>query len=304
MVATNERLLIGLKLLDRLKTGLRESWQANGLLASLNNQARATAVNAEKNDAIQEELIWPPTLQAMLEQADELTPFSMILGVCDDCLPFVLDLKNPSPGAILVSGEHGSGKTRLLASMLHSAAYLSEPDQVKLYVASPAPGEFSTLAQIEHCQEVINTQGSAYESLILELADLAETRQRNTPQPPVILVAIDDLQSNLHALSEQAFARLCWLVRHGPRAWIWIIAATAPEHAKDIHPRLLAAFRTRLVGPLHDRSLTGLLSGDHGLDTRGLEHGYQFCVPYGEDWLPFWICDPVPENEISESFTE
>ena len=34
------------------------------------------------------------------------------------------------------------------------------------------------------------------------------------------------------------------------------------------------------------------LAGDKRLDTRRLESGYEFCVPYGDEWVHFWICDP------------
>jgi hypothetical protein len=69
------------------------------------------------------------------------------------------------------------------------------------------------------------------------------------------------------------------------------------EESSMIQPQILSAFRTRLVGHIHDDGQAAVLSQDEHLDARWIEKGVQFCVPYGDQWLPFWICDPLDKRE-------
>ncbi len=106
-----------------------------------------------------------------------------------------------------------------------------------------------------------------------------------------MILAIDGLDACLAALDEQSFARLYWLVKHGPRSRVWTIASLPSERTKRVDPRLVDAFRTRLVGYIADREMAKYLSGDPDLDTRDLERGAEFFVPYGEGWFKFWACE-------------
>ena len=123
--------------------------------------------------------------------------------------------------------------------------------------------------------------------------DLAETRRQNRPEDPHVILAIDDLAACLGDLGEEDFRRLLGLMRHGPRSFIWPIVTLSAEDSHLIHPRMLEALRTRLIGFIHDDERAAALSQDESLDARLIHEGIQFYVPYDEGWLPFWICDPI-----------
>jgi AAA ATPase domain len=240
----------------------------------------------------------PVSLDQILAQSGKLPPQSLVLGVCDDGLPFLLDLANPAPGALLICGDAGTGKTALLGSILDSAARLNTPAQLELSVIAADIDAFLHLTEFEHCQEIFTSQEEVVGDLIEEMAEIAEQRRRQRNQGPAILLVIDDLAECLEHLDQAAFERLYWLIRHGPRSRVWTIATLPMERARKIEPRFLSAFRTRLFGKTIDRKLVITLSDDDDLQPRGLEKG-QFYIPYGGEWLRLWVC--APEEGQTES---
>ena len=296
-----DRLTLGLKALERAREDFQAGWKYYSQVLRARLPAGKPAIETDEVADGLEYAEWPPYLEEVLEQTGALSPHSAVLGVCDDGLPFLLDLTNPAPGAILIGGSAGSGKTRLLGAILASVASLSTPAQVVYHLIGDRITEFYPIDQEVHCQSVIGSQGIAVDALIEKLCMIAEARRRERPRDPAIILAIDDLAGLVDSLDDQAFARLYWLINHGPRAFIWTIAALSAEKAEHIHPRLLSVFRTRLIGHVKDRKQGRLISGDDNLDTQKLEEGYQFCVPYGEEWLPFWLCEPAPQENQEDS---
>jgi len=303
MITTNDRLDIGLKVLERLRAGWGQTSEvfrsnAAGLWTAKERQA-SSKFGAQP--ALAEYLSWPPSLENLLAQTGELSPHSVILGLCEDGLPFLLDLTNPAPGAILIAGDSGSGKTRLLRSILASGVYLNQPEHFSYNLATPKVDGLPPFGHPVYIQQALDFDEEGMSDMIHRLADLAEQRQRNKPQAPAIILAIDDLYTCLQRLDESAFSRLYWLIKHGQRSYIWTIATLTARHAHYIHPRLFAAFRTRLIGSIRRRNLAEFISNDKFKATQGLEPGAQFCVPYGESWSPFWICDPDSDDQSLDS---
>ncbi len=115
MLSPDERLMIGLKVLERLKPRLsnqrlrRSQKNAPGLPGQLDGGPDGGSPSEEdETGAINPEAL--PDLQAMLLLAGPLPPYSLILGACDDGLPFLLDLANPAPGALMIAADAGAGK--------------------------------------------------------------------------------------------------------------------------------------------------------------------------------------------------
>jgi hypothetical protein len=246
--------------------------------------------NGGAESAPSESLAWPPTLAELLENLTEPPPYAALLGACEDGLPFLFDLTNPAPGAILVTGDAAGGKTSLLHSILHSACRMNTPEQLSFNVIASQPEEYLDLDPMEHCQTVLPVEEPAVAELIAELVETVETRKRNHPQDPAMILVIDDLAALLSFLDEQTYDRLYWLIRHGPRYQVWTLATLPAGQVDQLDPRFLSAFRTRLFGYMHDERLAQRLAGDDNIATRDIERGRQFYVPYGGEWLRFWIC--------------
>ena len=328
MLSWDERLAIGLKVLERLRPIVRTATLPDAAAPveeaesrdsgeavdedrsfDLSNSQVDFTPGAKRYQELPVATLELPSLEALIAQSGELTPYSVILGVCGDGLPFLLDLTNPAPGALLVAADKLGGKTRLLKSMLASASYLNSPDEVAYYLVAQFPWQFAELEQTDHCQGThpANDKEALHE-LIEELAEMVEERKHAGPHGPAIILAIDDLHSLLQIIDEETFTRLYWLIRHGPRSRLWTFASYSTQQAETIDERFLAAFRTRLVGKIDDRKRAAAISGDPRLDTRRLEKGFEFCVPYGDDWTHFWVCEPAalaqaePEEDEAEEF--
>lgn len=297
MTALNDYLTAGLRAFEAWRPRLEERLARRGytLPGNGNGKSLSTEKIAQEDpgeldlpvNPVQVSL--PVTLSQVLAQSGNLPSHSLMMGVCDDGLPFLLDLTNPAPGALLVCGDMGAGKQALMQSILDSAARLNTPEQLQLSVIASEIDAFLHLAKVEHCQEVFSSDEDVTGELIGELADIAEQRRRSRPTDPAILLVIEDLASCLENLDEQAFNRLYWLIRHGPRSRVWTLATLPMERARTVEPRFLSAFRTRLFGKSTDRRLATLLSEDEALQTSELEKG-QFYIPYGGEWLRLWAC--------------
>jgi hypothetical protein len=311
MTALNDYLTAGLKAFEAWRPRLEER------LARRNYTFPGTGSDVAPSDSpdeIPSESIFPVvagndpvnlpiTLDQLLAQCGKLPSHSVALGVCDDGLPFLLDLTNPAPGALLICSDSGAGKSSLLLSILDSAVRMNPPEQLELSVIADHIDDYMNLAKVEHCQEIFSSDEDVTGELIGELAEIAEERRRNRPEDPAILLVIDDLAECLEHLDQRAFDRLYWLIRHGPRSRVWTIATLPMERARAIEARFLSAFRTRLFGKTNDRKLTALLSDDDALQTGGLENS-QFYIPYGGEWLRLWACKPEIEKTISEGGVE
>lgn len=297
MTALNDYLTAGLRVFEEWRPRLEERLSRRNAGLTGNALGKEDDAGSEPILGMTDELInpgnqmaeLPITLNQLLDKSGQFPSYSMTLGVCDDGLPFLLDFTNPAPGALLICGDRGVGKTALLQSILTSAARLNTPERFEMSVITDQPEAFMRLANLEHCQGIFSSEDEASEDLIGELAGIAEERRRSRPSDPAMLLGIDNLAECLEHLDQNAFDRLYWLIRHGPRSRVWIIATLPMERARTIEGRFLSAFRTRLFGSTTDRKLLGLLSEDEELQTDDLKPG-QFLIPYGGEWLRLWTC--------------
>jgi len=232
-----------------------------------------------------------PAKQTTLNQPGSFAPYSVILGKCDDDLPLTIELTNPAPGSILITGDSGSGKTRLMQSILRSAAVLNNPNNMQFYIITQDPREYEELSLTPNCQQILPVEETALQGLVLSLLEKAEQFRRSGPKDPTIMLAIDNLAALSPYLNFELTAALFRLVRHGPRSRIWIIATLPAESADLVHEKILEAFRTRLVGKISSILRATDITGESSSPATELVCGTQFCVPVKGEWVEFWIND-------------
>lgn len=303
MTILDERLISGLKALERLQPALRERLRWRGL-SSLRDSEDFEADNLGTEGLLSEDNpfeyeTWPPSLEMVVDANDTLPPYSAILGVCEDGLPSLLDLHNPAPGSLLIVGDQESGKTRLLQAILASATYLNPSEDVVFELIASKTAEYDPLSQSEHCHRLLPTGAVSTRDLIAEMASISEERRRSTPSDPAIILGIDDLPACVQSLDEDAFLHFYRLVKHGPRSRIWPIAVLSAQDIERMDQRLYTAFRTRIIGHISNHRLTRKISGAANLDGRILHKGGQFYAPYGEEWLPFLLCERRTPFEVA-----
>lgn len=295
MLSYEEKLLIGLDTLKRIKATLR----SRESLAHQNQEGNLHQQKGEEQDSLGEgrnsiqALAFQsrPSLQAVLRANGPWSQNSCIVGICDDRLPFVLDLTDPSAGGLLILGDPGSGKTRLLNNLLTSTAALNSPGQVLFHIIAQEPQEFERISQANNCQNIFAVNDPATVHLLEKLALFINQRQRGSDRGPTLIVAIDNLASFLQFLPEDAMQDLYTLITQGSTSRVWVIASLPSTQVEELDEHWLSAFSTLIFGAIHDQDLAKKLTGGEASETYDLYTGYQFSVPFEEEWLRFWVCE-------------
>jgi hypothetical protein len=193
---------------------------------------------------------------------------------------------------VLVAGEAGCGKTRLLHAILAAALSGSSHRQVRYSLAVNNLVEYQALSQRPHCYRALRTGSRAALELLGKLARLAEQRQGQAAPMPAILLVMDDLANLYAALDEPGVEDLTWLLEHGPQARIWPFAALRAAELEYVDEAILQRFTTRLLGRMPPSPEAAYLAR-HAGPMAELAGGAQFCVRFDDEWLNFWVPDPV-----------
>jgi FtsK/SpoIIIE family len=264
MLTSQERMEVFLDVLERVAPGMRGRAMNDMSLQFVENKA---------------------SLQELLARIGPLPPCSALIGVCEDGLPFLLDLADPSPGSILVVADEHSGKTGLLRAILASASALNPPEQVSFTVLAPNPGEYDVLYGLEGNCYVLSTFDRAASELVVEMAELASQRINGRNRGPFEILAIDDLAAFVQNNDYEVNCYLKWLIAHGPRGSVWPIAAIKTSQLWRIRDGIYETFGTFFIGRT---SSYQLLSEADSAPARTEIPGV-FTAQIDDEWMRFWI---------------
>jgi hypothetical protein len=284
----NERINSGLKALERLKPALhidRPSHRSANRSYRAHSPAQVKLTSSEGPGT-------PLSLEELLEQTGPFPPETIVLGSCEDGLPFTLDLNNPVPGALLYSSDLTHDNSTWLHAALISALRLNPSRNLQLWVVAPSAEAYQDVIHYPHLRHLAAPEELVTSALIQEVAELVEQRRHGDPHGPACILAVDDLASLLHNIDEELFRSLNILLRHGPRMRIWPIVTLNASHAYQVDERLLSAFRTRLIGRTDDYDAGAYLAQDDRLDASRIEGEGQFYAPFGDEWIRVWTCKP------------
>lgn len=227
-----------------------------------------------------------PDLPALSEVLTEFGPMpaeALFLGVASDGLPVLLNLHDPVPGPILISGDAGTGKTAFLQSIARAAGKMHQPEELQFGVLTSHPDEWNGLENIPNNVGVFPLYHRSAEDFILSLASWAHGNK--TSQQSVLLL-LDDLEAATN-LDFDAKQNLRWLFLRGPARRVWPINTLNPNRMENIMP-WLDAFHTRMFGPIQDSGQLRNL-GAETANLNSLNTGTQFALREGDHWLRFWI---------------
>lgn len=213
-----------------------------------------------------------------------LPAYSTVLGICQDGLPLVLDLNDPDPGAILISGGRQTGKTRLLRSILFSACTTNNIEQLYFYLVTPEPGNHGDLEHLAHCYGLFSSYDKAACELVVELADLVEQRKSSRHLGVKCVLAIENLYEFIKHQDFDVVNHLIWLYRFGANNGIRLISTIETDRSNLIEPDLLNEQKTHILSGSERWSLP-----DGTFDRRlpGYIQGYRTLI--GNEWVEFWL---------------
>ncbi|GAB4541227.1 MAG: hypothetical protein Fur002_09240 [Anaerolineales bacterium] len=216
---------------------------------------------------------------ALADISSGLPEDALFLGMAEDGLPLLLDLYDPVPGAILITGDAGCGKTDFLQMIARAAEQIHPPEKIRFAALTRQPEEWSGVSASSHCVGVypVEAAGDLLESLV-------EWAHTNKGGEQCILLMIDDLPA-LTQLPEPAAQHLRWLLLRGASRRVWAFAALNASRAHALGA-WLDLFRSRLFGRMALAEDARFAAG--GVESRfdQLRRG-QFTMPEGNRWVRF-----------------
>lgn len=225
-----------------------------------------------------------PSLRSAIADVSPLPREAIFLGLAEDSLPVLINLHDPVPGPLLISGDQASGKTAFLQTIAQAAELLHSPSEVEYEVITPYPGEWNGFHSNQNNAGIYATQDNTTQDLLHSLVTWAHN---NKGDHQSVLLLIDDLET-LIKLDQQSEQNLRWLLLRGPSRGVWPIITINASRAQNIK-EWLGFFRTRLLGCTRDPHNSQLLAGSAKESLNELISGSQFAMREGNNWLNFWV---------------
>jgi hypothetical protein len=203
--------------------------------------------------------------------------------MANDGLPVLLNLFDPIPGSILITGDEKAGKTTLLKFLAAVTLRMFDPQDVQFGVLTSSPAEWDGFDHFEHCAAILPIFETSAMDFVLSLNAWAH---RNKSRQSVILL-IDGLDK-VASWSDTAIQNLRWLTMRGPSRRVWPIASM---NAGLLSPaeKLTSEFRTFIFGATKDKRIPNQFAQSPSAELGELIPGNQFAMKEGNDWLNFWI---------------
>lgn len=232
------------------------------------------------------------SLEQLLERDATIPTEAALLGVCDDSLPVLLDLNDPTPGALLLVGDEREQHRELLRTAVISAVQRNSPRSVQFLVITDDPQTWNQWIAAQgydrHCLAVEERESQGAREWIMRLADWTEQRRTQQRSGPAVLALIDTLDF-LPRLPYDVRLNFDWMVKEAPPARIWPIASITTNLALSIGSRMLRSFQGRVFGYACDSAVYSRLGNVEDPDSADIARPGEFAVRVGDDWLRFQV---------------
>lgn len=231
-------------------------------------------------------------LRRLFEEHDDLPAQSVILGVGSDGFPILLDLNDPTAGAVVIIGDEREEQINLLRTLVASVAMRNSPRSVQILIVTVEPQPWNEWVNAQGYERFcLGIEGvddvDALRDWILRLGDWTEQRRLGQRSGPPVLVVMDTL-SFMPRLAYDVRLNFEWMAKEGPPAQIWPVAAISTELAQLLNSRrMLRAFQTRILGYAADPSFYVQMAGLSEQEAAGFIRPGRFTLRLGENWLEF-----------------
>jgi hypothetical protein len=228
----------------------------------------------------------------LLENNSNLPGQAVVLGICEDGLPLALDLNDPSPGSLLAMGDAREEQIQLLRMAVASVALRNSPRAVQFLVFSHQPDLWQKWVSEHgfdrHCLAIEEAQEDSVCEWIIRLADWTEQRRLGQRSGPPVLLVIDTL-TFLPRLAYDIRLNFDWMIKEGPPAQIWTMAAISTDLAASLGIRMLRSFQSRILGCAKDPTVFSRLAGLDEQQAAVFNQPGRFAVQVGDHWLHFQL---------------
>ena len=188
---------------------------------------------------------YPPSLYSILDSNGSFSSPSLVIGLCNDGLPFTLNLDNPKSGSILIVGDRRKDIAQLMKVIGHSVSLINHPKEVSYYVITDKTNDYVELFSYQHCQDILSTEDPSAGELVNKLASIAADRRTGGESGSRILLFIDDLSSFSNLLNDfGVYLNIKDLIQRGPNSGIWPIVSSSNQVVQHVKPHLARTFGT------------------------------------------------------------
>jgi hypothetical protein len=230
-----------------------------------------------------------PTLGELIAAIQPIPPKTCLVGICDDNVPFLLDLTRSETGSLLVTSDPACGKTEHLRMIAESAIRLNATHEVQIAVITHDPDEWSDLCQAPGYEQYFIGVFAWYEQaasdLVNTLVSLGEDRASGRHPGATVLLIIDDLPEAFTADFEVQNG-LHWLLEYGPYSHIRPIASMDASLCPS-NSFWVDTFRTFLVGRIASDSLAESLGLSGIKSVIDLISNHEFRAFTGQAWTKY-----------------
>jgi len=228
-------------------------------------------------------------LEKLLVSFGPMPKEALLLGIATDDLPVLLNLYNPLPGPLLIAGDPGSGKTRLLQTIAMAAGRMHLSEDVQFGVLTNHPDEWMDIERVENCVGIFPAKQNSSEGFIQSLAAWAHGNKSSTQ---TVLLLLDNLELVTH-MQPKTVQDLRWLLLRGPSRRVWPIITLSTINLDTLAP-WLDSFHTRIFGKIKDEAHSEKV-GAYDANLESLQSGLDFKMWEEDHWLRFWM--PTIEKE-------
>ena len=238
-----------------------------------------------------------PTLETILYQQGPLPAGSVILGMCQDGLPLVLDMTNPESGAFLIAGDNGFDNTTLLHSIMTAAIKANRTQDVSLHLISPHADDLLYFHQQPNFKISYEPHRPEIKIVLEEMVNLVLSRQRKFQPLPAQLFAIDGLDLLWQTLDAQSKLRLEFLIRQGPAVGFWVFASLEATYLANQISSKIDLFPSRILGQISQPNLASYLSGLSRSYLTDLVSGLEYFVRTNGQSFNIWA---LPSEDLQD----
>lgn len=224
-----------------------------------------------------------PDLKSVLADASPLPRQALFLGLAEDGLPILLNLYDPIPGPILITGDHASSMTTLLQTIARAADLLHSPAEVQYSIITPHPNIWQDFHGNQNNAGIYFTQDNNAKELLQSLVTWAHNNKGGQQS---ILLLIDDLEA-VTRLDQQTEQNLRWLLLRGASRRVWTIVTLNATRAQSMKA-WMEFFHTRLFGHIENQEDANFVTGSPNHTLNHLSPVSQFAMLEEHKLINFW----------------
>lgn len=205
-------------------------------------------------------------LTAYIQSIQPLPCYTLLLGICQDGLPLLLDLEHYQTGPLLITGSHSFSMRDFLISILASGRLINPPETVDYLLITPNASTFANELISSSSTAIQHPAGRSAHELIMSLSALVEQRNTGRQRGPTLILAIEDLDTLVRYMNQDVYAHFLWLLREGPFARVWPVTTLHTGSRLFADFKFETLFDTRILVSNAASSSGSLAGADESLD--------------------------------------